>query len=512
MVGELQLRNITKTFDSVVANRDVTLTVRPREIHAIVGENGAGKTTLMNIMYGLLRPDQGRIFISGQEVHLRGVHDAIRSAIGMVHQHFMLVPTLSVLENVILGKEAGSLISIDRKKALNDIQGLLSRFGLNIDVDQPVENIVVGVQQKVEIMKALYRGADILILDEPTAVLTPQEIEELFQLLRAMIAEGKTIVFISHKLNEVMEIADTITVMRKGEVIDTVEKTDTNPTELARMMTGREVVFAIERARVIPGDPILEIEEVRTLGEMRETVLDGLSLEVKSGEIFGVAGVEGNGQHALYEILSGLRQVESGSVRLNGEEIANTKSWKLRGRSIGRIPEDRQKTGLLLEFSIEDNLLLGKQDSNRFSSRGFLKRKRIGESADQLMQRFDIRASGRDVPVSKLSGGNQQKVILAREIGDEPNLILAHQPTRGLDIGSIEYVHKSLLEARERNDAVVLISSELSEILKLADRIGVMYQGRIVSVMPVEEATRERLGLLMLGGKESEGAETDDRP
>jgi general nucleoside transport system ATP-binding protein len=512
MVGELQLKNITKAFDSVIANRDVTLTVRPNEIHAIVGENGAGKTTLMNIMYGLLRPDQGQIVISGQEVHLRGVHDAIRAAIGMVHQHFMLVPTLSVLENVILGKEAGSLVSIDRKKALNDIRGLLLKFGLNIDVNQPVENIVVGVQQKVEIMKALYRGADILILDEPTAVLTPQEIEELFRLLRAMIAEGKTIVFISHKLNEVMEIADTITVMRKGEVIDTVRKTETNPTALARMMTGREVVFAIERAQVTPGDPILVVEEVRTLGEMRETVLDGLSLEVRSGEIFGVAGVEGNGQHALYEILSGLRRVESGSVRINGEEIANTKSWKLRNQSIGRIPEDRQKTGLLLESSIEDNLLLGKQDSNRFSSRGFLNRKRIGESADHLMERFDIRASGRDVLVGKLSGGNQQKVILAREIGDEPNLILAHQPTRGLDIGSIEYVHRSLLAAREKNNAVVLISSELSEILKLADRIGVMYQGRIVSVIPVEEATREKLGFLMLGGKESEGVDLDDRP
>jgi len=334
MVGELQLKNITKAFDSVIANRDVTLTVRPNEIHAIVGENGAGKTTLMNIMYGLLRPDQGQIVISGQEVHLRGVHDAIRAAIGMVHQHFMLVPTLSVLENVILGKEAGSLVSIDRKKALNDIRGLLLKFGLNIDVNQPVENIVVGVQQKVEIMKALYRGADILILDEPTAVLTPQEIEELFRLLRAMIAEGKTIVFISHKLNEVMEIADTITVMRKGEVIDTVRKTETNPTALARMMTGREVVFAIERAQVTPGDPILVVEEVRTLGEMRETVLDGLSLEVRSGEIFGVAGVEGNGQHALYEILSGLRRVESGSVRINGEEIANTKMVDLNANDL----------------------------------------------------------------------------------------------------------------------------------------------------------------------------------
>jgi simple sugar transport system ATP-binding protein len=502
MTYQIELKNVTKTFSHVVANDKVNLKISCGEVHAIVGENGAGKSTLMNILFGLLTPDEGEIIIHGNKVELKSPHDSMKNGIGMVHQHFMLVPTLTVLENVILGSEPGSVWKVDKKAALKKMDVLLERFNLNIDVHQKVEHLSVGIQQKIEILKVLYRGADILILDEPTAVLTPQEISELFVTIRSMTSKGKTVIFISHKLNEVLEIADTITVMRDGKVVDTVDKKETNTNDLARMMTGRNVLFDTKLVKIEAGEPILQIKGLKALGDQGEKVLQGVSFEVKAGEIFGIAGVEGNGQSELVEVLFGLRPILSGKVYFKEKEITNFKPWQLVDLNIGYIPADRHKTGLIMDFSIEENLLLGKQDLSIFSNRGFLKKDRIANFADRLIEEYDIRTSGKKIAVKNLSGGNQQKVIFAREMSSNPDFTVAVHPTRGLDIGAIEYVHTRLLKERKQKKGVLLISSELSEVLKLSDRIGVMYRGKIVAILNSEEASEEKLGYLMLGGSD----------
>ncbi|GAK51943.1 ABC transporter related [Candidatus Moduliflexus flocculans] len=500
----VEMREITKQFPRVLANDHVSFIVKKGEIHALVGENGAGKSTLMNLLYGLLRPDKGTIAIHGQARHFSGPADAIASGIGMVHQHFMLIPPLTVAENVILGQEPSKNGLVDIAKANRVVRELSEQYGLQVDPLAKVETLSVGIQQRIEIIKILYRGADILILDEPTAVLTPQESNELFDILRALKAQGKTIILITHKLQEVMRISDQVTVMRRGKVVGNVATANTSKSELATMMVGREVLFRVVRNEARPGEDVLRIQDLHAKNNKHLPCLRGISLSVKAGEILGLAGVEGNGQTELVEALTGLRKAEEGHIYIEGRDVTNLLPKQVRANGVAHIPEDRHRRGLVLDYTVAQNIVLGIHYQPPYVKRlGFfdaINFSSIAQKARRLIEEFDIRPPEQDNLARHLSGGNQQKVIVARELDQNPCLIIAAQPTRGVDVGSIEFIHQRLVQARDNNKAVLLISADLDEILSLSDRIAVIYDGKIVGMLQPHEASEERLGLMMTGG------------
>lgn len=565
----VEMIDITKTFPGVIANDRATLRVRQGEVHALVGENGSGKTTLMNILYGLIVPDSGTIRVKGREVRIRSAHDAIALGIGMVHQRFKLVPSLTVMQNICLGAEPRKAgIFIDHRREFEAVREMSARYGLEVDPRARVADCPVGVQQRVEILKALYREADILILDEPTAVLTPQEARGLFKVLRGLADKGKSVIFITHKLREVMEVSDTVTVMRLGRTVGSRPTAETNPRELARMMVGRDVALYVEggipgqvsgeargrapgglplrasggapgetsggtsggvsgevsgRAAVggftgisagVPGGrrpvrpdaaPVLEVEDLKVADSRGLLAVNGVSLTVRGGEILGIAGVEGNGQTELVEALAGLRPTLAGTVRLKGQDITAASPLRRRKAGMAHIPEDRMTRGLSLDDTVEDNLIAVAHNRFPLARLGLFRFAHRAEYADRLIEEFDLRAPGlrgvpgRRVRAGALSGGNLQKLVLARELAEAPDLILAAQPTRGVDIGSVEFIHRRLIEARNAGKAILLVSAELEEVMALSDRIAVMHKGRIVDVVPAETATEEEIGLLMAG-------------
>jgi ABC-type uncharacterized transport system ATPase subunit len=500
----LEMRGVTKQFPGVLANDHVDFDLRKGEVHALLGENGAGKSTLMNILYGLYSADEGEIRMNGKAVTFSSAKDAIDRGIGMVHQHFMLIPVMTVAENIVLEVEprkAGVLLDYD--KAVERVQEISTRFGLAVNPRARVENISVGQQQRVEILKALYRDAEILILDEPTAVLTPQEAGELFAIIKSLQADGTSIIFISHKLNEVLEIADRITVLRRGKRIDTVPREGATEEGLARMMVGREVLLRVDKRPSEPGDKLLELREVSVNDDRGLPAVREVSFDVHAGEIVGLAGVEGNGQSELIEAITGLRAADSGEIVVGGRRITHPTARKMLNAGVGHIPEDRQRRGLVLEFSIAENIALHDYNRPPASKWGWLFPRRLIQRAASLIREFDVRGGGPRTVGGSLSGGNQQKVVAAREIARDPSVLVAAQPTRGLDVGAIEYLHRRLVEERDEGRAILLVSLELDEILSLSDRILVMYEGRIVGEH-ARATTEEEIGLEMLGGRRKE--------
>ncbi|WP_157110025.1 ABC transporter ATP-binding protein [Thermanaeromonas toyohensis] len=495
------MREIIKEFGALRANDRVNLKVKRGEIHALLGENGAGKTTLMNILYGLYQPTSGEIIFEGRLVKITSPREAIELGIGMVHQHFMLIPALTVAENIILGMKAGPGGLLDLKQAATRIKELSHQYGLDVDPYAKVWQLSVGQQQRVEIVKALYRGARLLILDEPTAVLTPQEVRELFRVLKQFTREGHTVIFISHKLDEVMSLCDRVTVLRAGRVVGTVETSKTSKEELARMMVGREVFFKVDKKPCCPGEVILELKGVEALDNKGLKALKGISFSLYRGEILGIAGVDGNGQSELVEVITGLRKAIAGKVFLKGQDITNLPPRKILEQNVAHIPEDRHLRGLVMEMSIKENLILQTYYQQPFSKGFILDWKTIKEHACRLIKEYDVRALSEEVPVKNLSGGNQQKVILAREVCRQPELLIAMHPTRGLDVGATEYIHRRLVEERDRGAAVLLISTELDEVLSLSDRIAVLYEGEIMGIVPGGEVDIEELGLMMAGSR-----------
>ena len=497
----LEVRHVTKRFPGVLANDDVSFSLNEGEIHVILGENGAGKTTLLNIIYGLYKPDQGEIFIDGQPIEIEGPHDAIRQGIGMVHQHFMLVEPFTVAENIILGEEITKGLSLDIQRAAVEIMKISEEYGLNVDPYAVVEDLPVGVRQRVEIVKALFRKARILILDEPTAVLTPQEANELFVIMRQLTKRGESIIFITHKLKEVMEVADRITVMRRGKVVGSTTPQQATINDLANMMVGREVILSVNKAQAEPKDIILEVRNLTVLGDQKNEVVKNVSFQLRGGEILGIAGVQGNGQTELVEVITGLREAQSGELLIKGEPVPFGNPRNLIEHGMAHIPEDRQKHGLVLPYSVADNLILCTYYKQPFAKGITRNDPAILANATIQIERFDVRTPSALVPVSNLSGGNQQKVIVAREFSRPVKVLIANQPTRGLDVGSIEYIHQQIVNMRDEGAAVLVVSAELDEIMSLADRIAVMYHGEIVSIQQADEVTREELGLLMAGSK-----------
>ena len=502
---KLELRGITKHFPGVVANEGVDLVVQPGEIHGLLGENGAGKTTLMNVLYGLYRPDEGEILIDDKPVQFSGPADAIAAGIGMVHQHFMLVPVFTVTENIMLGVESTRppFGRLDIPAARRRIMEISERHRLRIDPDALVQDLPVGVRQRVEIIKTLYRWSDILILDEPSAVLTPQETDELIEVMRSLLEIGTSIIFITHKLNEVRKVADRITVLRRGKVVGTTTPAESSREELAAMMVGRDVQLVVDKGAPNAGAPVLEISDLVVRDDRGQAAVDRLSLSVRSGEILAIAGVQGNGQSELVEAITGLREPDSGSVELDGEPMPSDPR-SVYEAGVAHVPEDRMEAGLIGDFTVADNLVLTGYWQEPYSRGLQLNGDAIVESADRLVSEFDIRTPSIFNPVGNLSGGNQQKVIAAREFSRPLKLLVAAQPTRGLDVGSIEYIHRRIVEKRDEGAAVLIVSSELDEVLALGDRIAVMYQGTIVDVLERSEATLERLGLLMGGAHPEE--------
>jgi len=497
----LELRNITKRFPGVLANEDVSDSVAPGEVLALLGENGAGKSTLMNVVYGLLSADAGEIVVDGAVVDIQAPRDAIALRIGMVHQHFMLVEPLTVTENIVLGNEPTSRVGvIDRSAARKRVVEISARYGLKVDPDSRVMDLSVGMQQRVEILKALFREARILILDEPTAVLTPQEVTELFEIVRELVSQGLAVVIITHKLDEVMAFADRIVVMRAGRVVGETTPSQCSEPELARMMVGREVVLRVEKSEVRPGKPVLEVNDLHALDDRKLEALRGVSLTVHAGEIVGIAGVDGNGQSQLVEAIVGLRKPASGTIRLKGEDITHDDAAKSIASGVSHVPADRHRRGLVLEFDLVENVVLGDQHVAPYSKRGVLNRRAMARVAEERIAEYDVRTPSSTVAAANLSGGNQQKLVLARELGRDPEVLIAAQPTRGLDVGAIEFVHRRILAEREAGKGVLLISMELEEILALSDRILVMYEGRIAAEFRAGEADEEQLGYFMTGG------------
>jgi ABC-type uncharacterized transport system ATPase subunit len=500
----LEMQGVTKRFPGVLANDHIDLDLRRGEIHALLGENGAGKTTLMNILYGLLTPDEGEIRLGGKPVTITSPADAIAQGISMVHQHFMLVPVLTVAENILIGEEPmANAIFLDRRAAHTRIRELGRFFGTEIDPDARVGTLSVGWQQRVEILKALYRNADILVLDEPTAVLTPQETQEIFTVLRRLTAEGTSIIFISHKLYEVLEIADRITVIRRGKVVGQRKPAETDEDDLAEMMVGREVQLTVDRGESHPAEPTLVVEDLHARDDRHHDVLHGVSFEVRAGEIFGIAGVAGNGQDELVESLTGLRHPTSGRVLLEGRDVTGFGPRTLHDLRLGFVPADRHRFGLVLTFPLTDNLVLTDYYHPPYA-RGLVRdEEAIRDHAEQAISEFDVRTPSAVVRAGTLSGGNQQKVIVAREFSGDLKVLVLDQPTRGLDVGSIEFIHRRTIEKRDAGSAILLVSAELDEVLELADRIGVMYRGKLVAVLDGRTASREEVGLLMAtGGRE----------
>ncbi|MEX1246859.1 MAG: ABC transporter ATP-binding protein [Anaerolineales bacterium] len=512
----LRLEGITKRFPGVLANDKVDFELAQGEIHALLGENGAGKTTLMNVVYGLYKPDEGQIFIKGEKSEIDNPKEALARGIGMVHQHFMLVPVMTVTENLMLGHETirgpnlGPLSTLYRRQVAKEIKALGDQYGLPIHPLALVQDLSVGEQQRVEIVKALYRGAEVLILDEPTAVLTPQEADDLFVVLRTLVANGKSIIFISHKLREVLKIADRITVMRDGHVVGERKPAKTNENELAAMMVGREVILQVTKGEAQPGQTVLQVSDLKVNNDLDHSAVDGVTFEVRSGEVLGIAGVQGNGQTELVEALTGLRPAEGGSIVLQGQQVAGATPRRITELSTAHIPEDRQQDGLVLPFPVSDNLVLNTYYKPPFSKGLILQRNAIMEAARERIQNFDIRTPNAQTHVGSLSGGNQQKVIVARELSRTVKLLIASQPTRGLDVGSIEYIHKRLIESRDAGAGVLLVSSELDEIMQLSDRIAVIYQGKIVDILEAKSTSKREVGLLMAGvAKEKAGKKSN---
>ena len=500
--------NIRKEFGTFVANDNITLQLRKGEIHALLGENGAGKSTLMNVLFGLYQPEGGEIRVHGKKVGIENPNIANELGIGMVHQHFMLVEKFTVTENIVLGLEPKSGITIDRATARKKVMEISEQYGLRIDPDAKIEDISVGMQQRVEILKTLYRGADILIFDEPTAVLTPQEIQELIQIMKRLIAEGKSIILITHKLKEIMQVADRCTVIRRGRYIGTVEVDETvNEDSLAEMMVGREVNFDAEYSKADPQQVVLDVQNLVVKDSRGLKVVEGLDLQIRAGEVLGIAGIDGNGQTELIEAISGLKKPESGKVILNGKDVTGYTPRKMTEAGIGHIPQDRHKHGLVLDYSIRDNMVLQTYYKEPFSKRGLMNYKAVAEKAKELIEKFDVRTPSIDVPARALSGGNQQKAIIAREVDRSPDLLIAAQPTRGLDVGAIEFIHEQLIKEREKGRAVLLISFELDEILHVSDRIAVLYEGKIVGIRDPKETTEQELGFLMAGGQRGDETE-----
>lgn len=498
----LELRGITKQFPGVLANDNINLTLEKGEIHALLGENGAGKTTLMNILYGLYKPTKGEIYINDQKVEIQGPTDAIRQGIGMVHQHFMLIPVLTVTENVMLGEEALQAgIFLDRKIVAKRIREISQKYGLDVDPTAYVGGLPVGIQQRVEIIKVLYRQANILILDEPTAVLTPQEVDELFTIIQSLVDQGVSIIFITHKLKEVLSVADRITVIRRGRTVGTTTPEEASEQSLADMMVGRSVELTVQKTTAQPTEPLLAVENLYVQNDRGATAVNNISFEVKAGEVVGIAGVQGNGQTELVEALTGMRQIESGHIRIGGQEVANASPRRVTELGVAHIPEDRQRDGLVLSYPLTDNFVLNTYYKPPFAHRMVVDEEAIRRATEQAIQEFDVRTPGSTVPAANLSGGNQQKLIVAREFSRPIQLLIAAQPTRGLDVGSIEYIHGRIIQKRDEGTAVLVVSTELDEILGLSDRIAVMYEGQIVDILPAEGTTKEQLGLLMAGAK-----------
>jgi ABC-type uncharacterized transport system ATPase subunit len=497
----LELRGITKRFPGVLANDHVDFDLNRGEVHALLGENGAGKSTLMNILYGLYHPDEGEILINGESIQISSPREAIEHGIGMVHQHFMLIPVMTVAENVVLAAEPRTAgIFLDYDAAIRRVRDLAAAFNFAIDPDAKIENITVGQQQRVEILKALYRGADILILDEPTAVLTPQEADELFAILKTLQREGMSIIFISHKLREVLVIADRITVLRRGKKIDTVPREGATQEALARLMVGREVLLRVEKAAPDPGEPVLRVENLSVLDDRGLPAVRDVSLEVRAREIVAVAGVDGNGQSELIDALTGLRKPSGGRVTVADRDVTTVNARHHLDAGLGHIPEDRHRRGLVLDFTLAENLTLHDYEKEPFAKLGWLRPGRMIAWARKLLQEFDVRGGGPRTRAAALSGGNQQKVVVAREVARDPRALIAAQPTRGLDVGAIEFVHRRLVEERDEGRAVLLVSLELDEVLSLADRIVVLYEGRIVAEYG-PDVSEEELGIAMTGGR-----------
>jgi len=495
----LEVKEITKQFPGVLANDHVSLNLKKGEIHALLGENGAGKTTLMNMVYGLYNADSGQIFVDGKEVHIKDPTDAINLGIGMVHQHFMLIPVFTVAENIVLGNETVRGAQLDRKAAAARIRDLSKQYGLEIDPEALTGDLPVGVQQRVEIIKALYRHANILILDEPTAVLTPQEANDLFRIMRELTQRGVSIIFISHKLKEVLTIADRITVLRGGRVVGETTPAQSDEHSLASMMVGREVVLTVEKGAAKPGDVVLSVENLRVKDKRDHEAVAGVSFEVRAGEVLGIAGVQGNGQTELVEALTGLTHSLAGKVTLAGHDVTNAPPRRLVDIGLAHVPEDRHQYGMIGVYPIADNMILNTYHHAPFARGITMNNAAIEAYAKKLVAQFDVRTPSVYTKGSSLSGGNQQKMVVAREFSRPIKLLIASQPTRGLDVGSIEFIHKRIIEARDQGVAVLLVSAELDEVMSVSDRIAVMYRGKIVATVDAQTATREQLGLLMAG-------------
>lgn len=496
----IKMSNITKIFGNNIANNKIDLDINRGEVHSLLGENGAGKSTLMNILYGLYTPDGGDIYLNGKKVNISSPLDAIKNKIAMVHQHFMLVDVFTVTENIILGTEPTTGMFLNTNKAKQSIQDLIDKYGLKVDPDAKIMNISVGMQQRVEILKALYRGADIIIFDEPTAVLTPQEIDEFIKIIHNLKAEGKTIIIITHKLREIKSVADRCTIIRRGKKIDTVNVSDVTEQDLANMMVGRQVEFKVDKPEVELGEVVLKVEDLRVDDLDNRERVRGLNLELRRGQILGLAGVDGNGQIELVDAITGMTNVKSGKIFINGKELQNTSPKEIINSKLLSIPQDRQKHGLVLEYPVNYNLSILRIKDNPLSKSGILNENEISKRGEDLIKGFDIRPENGSISAGSLSGGNQQKVIIARQITEDPDILIAVTPTRGLDVGAIEYVHKAIVEERNKGKAILLVSFELDEILNLSDEIAVIFDGKIVSHKKASETNENELGLLMAGG------------